>query len=165
MSLIVEDGTGLENANSFIDVEEARALATVRGLSLNPDDTKLSAILVNSADRIVSYESQFSGKRTNPEQGLSYPRKGSFRYGSLIASNSIPRELKLAQVVMADMIEQGIEIWAVDVAGIKEETVGPIKTVYGDNKADSVGNPDLPQVDSILKPLFGVIMSNFMVGR
>lgn len=165
MPLIVEDGTGIEDANSFVELNEARALATIRGIDLSDDDETLSKQLVQSADRINSYEPRFSGHRAYSVQSMAYPRSNSFRLGAVIPRGFIPRELKLAQVIICDLIAQDIEIWTTDVGGIKEETVGPLKTVYADDKAESVGNPDLPQVESILNPLFVNIHGNFRVGR
>lgn len=165
MPLIVENGTGVEDANSFVSLDEARDLATIRGIDLSSDDETLAKQLVQSADRINSYETQFSGRRTFAVQALAFPRSNAFRFGAAMPSDSIPREVKLAQVIVCDLIAQDVEIWTTDVSGIKEEVVGPLKTVYSDDKAESVGNPFLPQVESILAPLFANIGGFFRVGR
>lgn len=165
MALILEDGTGVEDANTYVSVQEARDIATSRGLVLSSDETILSGNLVSSADRITSYENRFSGVRMNGVQGLSYPRNRSYRYGSVYPNTSIPKELKLAQVTLAALINEGVEIWTSSSAGIKEETVGPLTTIYSDSAADSVGNPALPIIESILDPLFVQMGINFLVGR
>jgi hypothetical protein len=165
MSLIVEDGTGLENADSYVSLADARTLATSRGIVLSADDTELSQQLVSAADRVTSYEGQFTGQRVTGEQGLSYPRNNSFRYGTTIANTSIPKELKLAQVTLAGMLEAGVEVWAQGFDGVKSEKIGPLQIEYADDKAASVGNPDLPQIESILQPLFAPFTANFIVSR
>lgn len=165
MPLIVEDGTGIEDANSFVGLDEARSLATIRGIDLSSDDEELSKQLVQSADRINSYETQFSGHRTFAVQALAFPRSNAFRFGAVMPRDSIPREVKLAQVTVCDLISRDVEVWTTDISGIKEEVVGPLKTVYSDNQADSVGNPSLPQVESILNPLFANVGGFFRVGR
>lgn len=165
MALIIEDGTGVEDANTYVSVEDARAIAETRGLTLSASGTELGAQLVSSADRLTSYEGRFSGVRTTGEQGLSYPRNRSYRYGSVFPNNSIPKELKLAQVMLASMLEEGVEIWQTSSAGIRREKVGPLETEYSDDAAASVGNPTLPIIESILDPLFIQMGLNFMVGR
>lgn len=165
MALIIENGTGVEDANTYVSVEEARDIAATRGLTLSASETELSAQLVSSADRITSYEGRFSGARINGTQGLSYPRSRSYRYGSIYPDNSIPKELKLAQVMLASLLEEGVEIWSTSSAGIKREKVGPLETEYSDSAAESVGNPDLPIIESILDPLFIQMGVNFLVGR
>lgn len=168
MPLIVEDGTGLENANSYVDIAEAQTIADSRGISLNTDETLLSQELLQAADRLNTYERQFSGARLDVDQGLSYPRTDSYRLGSKYPSDRIPKELKLAQVTMAGILNAGGELWSVDYAGVKREKIGPLEMEYADNAADSVGNPELPQIDAILQPLLsfsGMSPFNFRVTR
>lgn len=166
MPLIVEDGTGVSDANSYVTLDEARSIAILRGIALSTDDTELTSQLVNAADRITSYEEDFTGVRTKDTQGLSFPRTGAFRYGSAIASDLVPSEIKRAQVILANMIEQGYEIWSVQTNVIKREKVGPLETEYADSAAaESVGNPIIPLIDSILCPFFAPLCVNFRVGR
>jgi len=165
MPLIIEDGTGVEDANTYIDLADARELASTRGIILSAEDSELSSQLVSAADRLTSYEARMTGCRMTGAQGLSYPRNNSYRYGSIFPNTSIPKELKLAQVTLAGLMESGVIIWGLPATGIKSETVGPLETVYTDSGADSVGNPDLPQIDSILEPLFISLGLNFKVGR
>lgn len=165
MPLIIEDGTGVSDANSYVDLAEARDIASVRGIALSDDNAELTTQLVRAADRITSYESEFSGVRTKDTQGLSFPRKGSFKYGSALQSDVVPSEIKRAQVMLADLIEQGYEIWTVQTNGIKREKVGPLETEYADSSTESVGNPVIPLIDSILSPFYTPLNVNFRVGR
>lgn len=165
MPLIIEDGSAVQDANSYVGLEEARELALLRGITLSSAANELTSQLINAADRITTYEAQFSGHRVSGAQGLSYPRTGSYRYGSAFPFDSIPKELKLAQVVMAGMLEEGGELWATSTSGIIREKVGPLETEFSDTAADSVGNPVLPQIESILTPLFIPISVNFRAGR
>lgn len=155
MPLIVEDGTAKEDANSYVDLTDARAIADSRGISLNADDDLLSQELVSSADRLNTYESRFSGSRVDVDQGLSYPRSGSIRFGSTFPADKIPKELKLAQVMLAGILNAGGEIWSSEYGGISREKIGPLEVQYTDDAANSVGNPELPQIDSVLQPILG----------
>lgn len=165
MPLIVEDGTGIEDADSYVSLDDARTLAASRGIVLSAVDAELSPQLISAADRVTSYEGCFTGQRVTGEQGLSYPRNNAFRYGASLPNTSVPKELKLAQVTLAGMMEAGIEIWAQGFDGVKSEKIGPLAIEYADAKADSVGNPDLPQIESILQPLFAPFSPNFIVTR
>lgn len=165
MPLIVEDGTGREDANSYVDLAGARSLAAMRGITLSENDNELSAQLISAADRITSYESRFTGVRVTGEQGLSYPRASSYRYGQIIGNVAVPKELKLAQVTIAGILQEGGEIWATSVEGIKSEKIGPLAIEYADTVSASVGNPDLPQIVAILEPLFAPFSINFAMSR
>lgn len=166
MSLIVEDGTGLEDANSYVSLSQARDIASIRGISLSNDDDELTAQLVTAADRLGSYESRFTGERATGEQGLSYPRIRSLRFCKPYPSDSIPKELKLAQVVLADYIQSGFDVWAQpQVEGITREKVGPIETEYSESVATNGDNPYFAQIESILEPLFVPIGINIIVSR
>jgi len=165
MALIIEDGTGVEDANTYLSLADARELASTRGITLSASDPELSGQLVSAADRLTTYENRFTGVRMTGIQGLSYPRANSYRYGSSFPNDAIPKELKLAQVMLVSILEEGGFIWASSVSGIKSEQVGPLETVYTDDAANSVGNPDLPVIDAILEPLFVPTGINFIVGR
>lgn len=166
MPLIVEDGTGIEDANTYIDLADARALATLRGIDLSGDDAELSSQLVVAADRITSYEDRFTGRRATGIQGLSHPRKCSMRYGEAYPIDSIPKELKLAQITLADYIASGFDVWApIDLEGVTREKVGPIETEYALAIASDGENPYFAQIEAILDPLFAPMTPNFLMSR
>lgn len=165
MPLIVEDGTGVIDANSYVGLDAARELATMRGITLSADENELTAQLISAADRVTSYEARFMGSRVSGDQGLSFPRNNSFRYGASLGNTSVPKELKLAQVTIAGILEAGGEIWATAYEGVKSEKIGPLQIDYADSAAASVGNPELPQIDSILTPLFAPFSPNFCLSR
>lgn len=168
MPLIVEDGNGVEDANSYVSLAEAREIAAMRGITLSADDAELTSQLIVGGDRVTSYESKFTGRRATGIQGLSYPRKCSMRYGETYPSDSIPKELKLAQVTFAGFIEAGVDVWAsTDSSGITREKVGPIETEYSEAfvlNADGE-NPYFAQIESILNPLFAPFSPNFLLSR
>lgn len=166
MPIIVEDGTGLADADSYVSVEDARSIAAKRGIVLTASDVELESQLVQAADRLNAYEDRFMGMRTSTAQALSYPRTGSFRFGSSLDSAAIPRELKLAQVQIAGMLNDGLSVWYDgESQGVKSETISVLSVTYADTKADSVGNPDLPQIEAILIGLFAMPSANFILSR
>jgi hypothetical protein len=107
--LIVEDGTGFANANSYISVEEADAYHDDRGntrwADYDENDVKIPA-LIRAADYIQQiYGSVFSGYPAATGQGLAWPRMYSVDTnvygGSYFDPTFIPPALKKAQAELA----------------------------------------------------------------
>ena len=98
MSLTIEDGSGVADANSFVTVAEATAYAAARGLSLPATDAEKEQLLVKAADYLLSVEDRFKGERVAADQALSWPRSNVYLYGSLepLPNNQIPKALKNA---------------------------------------------------------------------
>jgi hypothetical protein len=104
MTLVVEDGTIVADANSFVTVAEvdARAaeLATAEAAAwIAESDTtkKENAIIVGTEWFGDTLYTRWRGARTSEEQTLDYPREGVVTPdGRAIASDQIPAELKRA---------------------------------------------------------------------
>lgn len=106
VNLIVEDGSGLPNANTYIDVTFAKEYAANRGIDLGTDDA-ISANLVLAADYIEAH-GPYKGKIHNPQQALLFPRDGLKSRGEDIPDGSIPTKLKQAQAqLLIDIKESG----------------------------------------------------------
>lgn len=106
MALIIEDGSVVPNANSFVTLADARTRASIYGLSLPVDDTEAESTLITGAMWIKQQESELQGARIDADQTLSYPRTPVYLYSFLLASDSIPQELIDSQVIAA--VEQGV---------------------------------------------------------
>lgn len=149
MTITVEDGTGVENANSYVSVEQFKAWATARGYTYPADDTAIEPLLIKAMDYIESKESSFYGVKYEENQLLAWPR---LYYN---ASTGIPYELQVAQMAYANAA-QTIELLPNRAAGDKDatrETVGPITVEYA-KKAGSDYNPAVPLGDRMLSYLF-----------
>lgn len=159
IEIIVEDGTGKADANSYVDVATARQYATNRGVELGDDDV-IAAQLINATDYLLTFECEYVGYRTTDEQALSWPRTDAYYGGCndklICGPNEIPAQIKAAQcqAVMAQAAGLVLmpNISATDY--VTEETVGPITTKYADPIAAGV-RPTFSAVDSLLAPLFG----------
>ena len=101
MALIVEDGTGVAGANSYIDADTARAYAAARGLSLPADDSAVESLLINAMDFIEAYRGQFQGRKVSATNPLQWPRVGVVLDGYPLPENVIPQALKDAQAQLA----------------------------------------------------------------
>lgn len=155
MALIVEDGTGLSNANSYVSVADARTWAADRGLTLPTDDAVLSSYLIQATDFIGSYETQFKGERTVPAtQALSWPRNCVDLFGVDLPNNVIPQQLVAAQVQAAVAITAGVVLQPNMQASdyVIREKVGPLETEYSDpNKVGLL--PTLTAFENAIAPL------------
>ena len=106
MALIIEDGSIVPNANSFVTVADARTRATIYGLTLPVLDADAEAALITGAMWIKQQEAELQGARIDEAQALSYPRTPVYLYSFLLASDSIPQELIDSQVIAA--VDQGV---------------------------------------------------------
>lgn len=130
MAIIVEDGTGVPGANSYVSVAEFEAYALARGVTLTGTPTS-EQLLLRAMDYLESL--QYIGEIALCGQSLMWPRYGVYIDGHCYINNlTIPQELKNAQMVTALSIDSGM-----DPLGqlptprlISETTVGPITVKY-----------------------------------
>lgn len=135
MPLIVEDGTGKSNADSYVSLADARDIAASYGLSLPEDDTAAEAALRNGALYIGLQESAMCGRRVSATQALAYPRTGVSLYRFPVESNTIPGQLIRAQVIAAAEYGKGTDVRAsTDGRAVASERVeGAVSVSYFNN--------------------------------
>lgn len=154
--IIVEDGTNVANANSYVDSAYAQAYAAARGLSIPSDDAALFPLLVRGFDYIESQRARFKGRKTYPG-GAQWPRTGVDIDSDEIESTAIPEELKKAQVRVAVEIANGTDEAPTITEQVKREKIGPMETEY----VTGVEGPVMMAVDALLAPLFKSSGSGF----
>lgn len=73
--LIVEDGTGLATANSYVSLAEANTYFSVRNLLWTGSDSVKEMALVQASEYITArWEPVLKGRRLSIEQSLAFPR-------------------------------------------------------------------------------------------
>ena len=154
IQIIVENGTGVQGANSYVSVVDARAFAANRGLILSGNDDVISAQLITAFDYVETKECEFQGSRVYI--GSAFPRNGVIVNGREIPNTEIPMLLISAQIQLVMAQENGIDIMPNFVAAdyVTKEKVGPLETTYADPLAVGI-SPKLGAVDASLAPLFG----------
>lgn len=131
VTLIVEDGTGVANANSYADVAYARSFAESVGLPLPADDNAVAVALLGAMPYIESQP--YQGQPAQPGQALQWPRMLVIVNGDMLPDDSIPEGVKKAQAQAASMVISGTELFpTIEGQRVTEETVGPITTKYSD---------------------------------
>ncbi len=157
MALIVEDGTGKADAESYISVADATTYHANRGNStwaaLASDTVREQALRKATDYMEQSYRIRWKGYRVNSTQKLSWPRyevKRIDQYGYM-PSDYVPLEVQNACAELA--LKAASEDLAPDLEqGVKREKIGPIETEY-----DTASAPFkvFRAVDNMLSPLFG----------
>ena len=170
MALIVEDGSVVAGADSFISLADARTMAANYGWSLPVDDTEAERALRNGAQYVDLQEARFGGSRVSASQTRSWPRTGaSNSYGFDIDDDVVPTQAQCGQVAAAAEYGAGTDVRASTDGKMvqSEEVVGAVKQSFFNN-----GKTDLTvaitRALDCLKPLMissGGSLLNFRVGR
>ena len=110
MSLIIEDGTIVDNADSFVTRAELITYAAGFGVTL-PDTTATDQRLRAAALYLRSLEGRLKGELVERDQPLPYPRKNLTLEGFNWEPDEIPRQVILAQMALALDLHAGIDLY------------------------------------------------------
>jgi hypothetical protein len=154
--LIIEDGSVVANANSFVTDDEYKAYAKLKGYSVPATQPDREANLANAYDFLnFTYEQRLQGSRVTPQtQTGIMPRNYIYAYGALVANDSIPQDFKNAQMLASFSINDGVDTNAVkDSANLAGFSVG--NGAYSEAYQSGSSTPTLaqmPAVSRVLKP-------------
>lgn len=159
VTVIVENGTIVAGANSFMDVATFRMYATNRGLVLPTDDDAVATMLIKAADAVNRLEPKFDGTRVSFDQTMSWPRHdcpvpGQPRY--VFADDEIPALIIQGQAEYAMAVAQGADLAPVTTSRqvVKRRKVGPIETEFMDGGYISEAWQIAPAGYDLLSQLF-----------
>jgi hypothetical protein len=159
VALVVEDGTGVEGANSYSELDALRAYAADRGVVLSADDAVLTPMAIKATDYIESFSDQFVGSLTDVDQALSWPRKNVTKEdGSAFPSDEIPVGIMAAQAQLCIEQFNGVVLLPTANASsvgrvITKRKVDSLETDYSD-KYGFVSAPLMPAVEALLNKFF-----------
>ncbi len=167
MTLVIEDGTGKADAESYASIADIAAYATARGLTFAITGGTNEADAEAAARRATvwldaTYRGRFTGRRTNGRaQALEWPRSGAYDNQvppDYIESDEIPREIIDACIEAAVREKASPGSLSPDVTPgtvAKREKVGALEVEYfrGGGVADQ--RPIATVIDDILAPLLG----------
>jgi hypothetical protein len=156
MALIIEDGSNVENADSFATVAECRAFATSRGLSLPTDDADVEILLRKATDYLNSIESKFQGYRYYYADGqaLCFPRGDIYEFDKSI-DGEIPKSLKDGQCQLAVDADSNDLLAPGSGREVIEKKIGPLTTKWnptGNSAPQYSPTAALAILDPLLKP-------------
>ena len=156
MSLIVEDGTGIENANSFVDVVYADDYFSTRGVAdwaLLTQEQK-EVFLIKATD-YINNGFKWYGQKLTTTQSLKFPRKNLVdEDGEPV--NGVPTAIKDATCECAYLIKGGAEMFRVSESNgaVTSERIGELAFTYDTSK--SAKKEDCSLYDSINQRLRGL---------
>jgi hypothetical protein len=153
MALIVEDGTGLADAETWASRSELIAFALLRGVTI--EDAEASDVfLVKAMDYLRC--KVYRGAPVSVEQGTPFPRL-AYRDDDpnnslLFPSDTVPAKLKRAQLLLSVAAAEGATLQVVASAGqlLKRRKVGPMEREYEEGSFDS--EAVVPGVADLLYP-------------
>lgn len=150
MTLVVEDGTGLSTAESYVSVADADARQTSLGITAwtGNETIKEQALRRATAFMEQRYRSRWKGTRLLRAQALSWPRYGATVDGYDLDSNAIPADIAnacadLAVTALSETLNEALE------RGIVREKVGPLETEYDPFSSQA---KRYPAIDQMLAP-------------
>ena len=129
MALIVEDGTGKLDSNTYVDAVDFNTWLSDRGLTLGGSLTDEN-LLLQATDYLETLS--YIGIKNTQEQALLWPRSGAYIDGYLFPFDSIPKQLIDAQMQVAYSIDQGVNPLATIGQAVKKEKVDVIEVEYQD---------------------------------
>lgn len=155
MTLTVETGTGLADAESYVSVAEFKAYADKFGHSY----TDYSDALIEQALRRATvwldarYRKRFKGIWTTTTQRLEWPRSGVWYRFNDIDPYTIPDQLKnaLCEVALRELADPGGLSPDTGTDAIKRDRVGDTETEFRANAPGAL--PWLSIVDDLLADL------------
>lgn len=111
VTMVVEDGTGLSTANSYVSVSDADTLLAMRGYALEWDQAATAGTppagskeqMLMWATRLLDEQCAWLGERMSTSQALRWPRSSvpTKDDDDYLANNVIPQFLKVATAELA----------------------------------------------------------------
>ncbi len=164
MPIIVEDGSIVADANSYVSLADCQTYLTDRGYDITSlDDAKM----ILGYDYVNSFENQYQGSRVSADQTGSFPRYGVCVNGFPLDNDKIPQQLIDAQCMAAyyESQQSGI-LFSVGTGQTitHEEVTGEVAVDYADNGINS-DTFNFSSIDALLQPLFGMYSASLRVFR
>jgi hypothetical protein len=137
VTLIVEDGAGRADAESYVDLSSADVYATAHGLTFPIDPAEPAERALRRATSWIDgvYRTRFTGFRKELRvQALEWPRRGAYDiHGYPIGESELPRELIAATIEAAvrELATPGVLTPDITPGKLKSQvSVGDISVTY-----------------------------------
>jgi hypothetical protein len=141
MAIVVEDGSIVTGANSYVTVVELQAYASARGVTI---DGQAERHLIQAMDYIENLS--FKGYKKTDDQPLQWPRMDVYVDGYLVASNVIPDELKNGLMQCAIAIHEGNDPLQDAPRAVQRQKVDVIEVEYAAGASSVVINKRIMHV-------------------
>ncbi len=138
MTIIVEDGTIVTGANSYVSVAELEAYGDIRSVVFVQDTESL---LIQAMDYIETLK--YKGVKFTYDQGLQWPRADVYIDGYYNDVNNIPKELKNGLMQTAVAIDQGNGPQQTTPRKTVREKVGELEVQYAEGSSSVTIDPKI----------------------
>ena len=163
MTIIVEDGSNVANANSYVSLTDLRSYALARGVTLSAVDATLESQVFKAMDYIESFRSRFQGVKSYQSptyvspQLLQFPRSefkdsqlGIYIDCNRIDFDVIPTELINIECQCVMAINAGVNFanFTQSQQFVIKEKIGPLETEYA-KPSEGGYQGGVPYIESI----------------
>lgn len=124
MALIIEDGSIVANADSYVTTAEITAYANKRGFTVPTSESDLEKIAILAIDYMQS--KKYIGNLVESGQALAFPRRDI----EDLADDVIPQAIKNAQIELAIAAHTNDLLISEPTATIESESTGTTSTTY-----------------------------------
>lgn len=135
MAIVVEDGSIVDGANSYVTVAELQAYATARGVTIDGQAEKHLTQAMDYIENLI-----FKGYKKTQDQPLQWPRMDVFIDGYLWRSDEIPNELKNGLMQCAIAIHEGNDPLQDAPRAVQRQKVDVIEVEYAPGASSVVIN-------------------------
>lgn len=108
MAIIVEDGTIVINANSFVSLQDYIDYATTLGLDVNVSGKAEEQLI--SAGQFINIQNNLKGNLVSRDQPMAYPRSGLVLENWSWLHTEIPRQVIQLQMTKAIEVFNGFDV-------------------------------------------------------
>lgn len=165
MALVVEDGSGLVNADAYLSVAEFKAYVLKNYSVTDPVTDEDIEQAIRRATRFIDghYGSRFFGYRVESTQSLMWPRGGVWQFATtafILEDDVVPQRVKdaTAEAAIRELASPGsLTPDRVPSKQVLQRTVGPITTVYANVAAT---RPVVTVIDELLAPIVSGVGSS-----
>lgn len=138
MTIVVEDGTVVSGANSYVSEAEFTTFYTARNTTLSGDYTN-EELLTLAMDYIESL--RYKGVKRIYDQDLQWPRVDVYIDGYYNDVDNIPKELKNGQMQAAIAIDAGNSPQQLSPRKTVREKVGELEVEYASGSSSVIIDP------------------------
>ena len=155
MTIIVEDGSIVTGADTYVSVADYESWADARGIEY--DTTLVESQILRAMDYIETL--RFIGQKSTKAQTLQFPRVGVVVDGYELDYDEIPEQLKKAVYESVKAESEGASQLANVERRTLSEKVGAIEVQYAENSNSTTS------VVAINKALYKLLAPAFAVSR
>jgi hypothetical protein len=153
MPLLVEDGTIVEGANTYLDVASVIAFCSDRGITF-PADSIITQKIYLAMDWFEGL--RFNGSLVDTDQPLSFPREGLTQNGETISAEKsilLAKEILVQATVYAFEIDLSPVEAAKPKGEIRQEKVEGLERTYFSKYGNSANLPFMPRLQMLLEEI------------